>query len=348
MDFTVQLALLLVTTFSGYFIFREIFNNFLISLLGAIAGILFGYIIIKLERKLKDIPLKVIVGSLIGIILGLIIANLFISKLLLFFAQKIPITLPIYVLFYFVMGYLGFRIGIEKSKSLDLSKLPIFEKFHELEGAKILDTSAIIDGRIADVCESGFIEGTLIIPQFVLYEIQHIADAADHVKRMKGRRALDILHRLQKQNIVPVKIVDYDFPKLKDVDTKLIAIAKRFSGKIITNDYNLNKVAELQGIEVLNINQLASALKPPLLPGESLNIKVVKEGKEFGQGIGYLEDGTMVVIDEARRYIGKNVDVIVTSVLQTPSGRMIFAKLREHAEKEFYFPEEYRYEEQVK
>lgn len=348
MDLVVQILLLLVTTFSGYFVFREIFHNFFVSLLGAIAGLLFGYIIVKLEKKLKDIPLRVIVGSLLGIIVGLLIANLFISKLLLTFAQTVPITLPIYVLFYFVMGYLGFRIGIEKSKTLDLSKLPIFEKFHELEGAKILDTSAIIDGRIADVCESGFIEGTLVIPQFVLYEIQHIADAPEHVKRMKGRRALDILHRLQKQNTVPVRIVDYDFPKLKDVDTKLIAIAKRFSGKIITNDYNLNKVAELQGIEVLNINQLATALKPPILPGEPLNIRVVKEGKEFGQGIGYLEDGTMVVVDEGRKHIGKNVDVVVTSVLQTPSGRMIFAKLKEHAEKEFYFPDEYGYEEQVR
>jgi len=343
-----QIILLLVTTFSGYFIFREIFQNFFISLLGAISGLLLGYLIVKLERKLKDIPLKVIVGSLLGIVIGLVIANLFISKLLLYFAQRIPITLPIYVLFYFVMGYLGFRIGLEKTKSLDLSKIPIFEKFHELEGAKILDTSAIIDGRIADICETGFIEGTLIIPQFVLYEIQHIADAPDHVKRMKGRRGLDILHRLQKQNFVPVRIVDHDFPKLKDVDTKLIAIAKRFWGKIITNDFNLNKVAELQGIEVLNVNQLATALKPPILPGEGLNIRIVKEGKEFGQGIGYLEDGTMVVIDEGKRHIGKNVDVVVTSVLQTPSGRMIFAKLREHAEKEFYFPDEYGYEEQVR
>ncbi|MCS7281481.1 MAG: TRAM domain-containing protein [Desulfobacterota bacterium] len=348
MDLIVQIFLLLVTALSGYFIFKEIFQSFILSLVGAIAGIIFGYIIVKLERRLKDIPLKVIVGSLLGIIVGLVIANLFISKLLFSISEKMPITLPIYVLIYFVMGYLGFRIGVEKSKSLDLSKLPVFEKFQELEGAKILDTSAIIDGRIADVVETGFIEGTLVIPQFVLYEIQHIADSPDHIKRVKGRRGLEILHRLQKQNIIPVKIVDYDFPKLKDVDMKLIAIAKRFSGKIVTNDYNLNKVAELQGIEVLNINQLAYALKPPILPGEPLNIRVVKEGKEFGQGIGYLEDGTMVVIEDGRRHIGKNVDIIVTSVLQTPSGRMVFGKLKEHAEREFYFPDEYRYEEQIR
>ncbi len=348
MDIVVQILLLIVTTFSGYFILRELFHSLFWSLLGAVFGIAFGYLIIRVERTLKYVPLKVIVGSLVGTIVGLVIANLFISKLLLSVAQNLPITLPIYVLFYFVMGYLGFKMGLEKSKSIDLSKLPMFERYHELEGAKILDTSAIIDGRIADVCESGFIEGTIVIPQFVLYEIQHIADAPDHIKRMKGRRGLDILHRLQKQNSVPVKIVDYDFPKLKDVDTKLIAIAKRFSGKIITNDYNLNKVAELQGIEVLNINQLAVALKPPIIPGEPLNIKVVREGKEYGQGIGYLEDGTMVVIEDGRKNIGRNVDVIVTSVLQTSSGRMIFAKLKEQAEREFYFPEELSYEEQVR
>lgn len=343
MEIVVQILLLFVTTFSGYFIFKEIFFGSIPPLLGALFGAILGYLILKLERKLKDIPLKLIIGALLGTIVGLVIANLFISKLLLTFTNNISLGLPIYVLFYFVMGYLGLRIGVEKSKSLDLSKFPFLERFHELEGAKILDTSAIIDGRIADICESGFIEGTLIIPQFVLYELQHIADATDHIRRMKGRRGLDILHRLQKQNNLPVKIIDYDFPKLKDVDSKLIAIAKRFSAKIITNDYNLNKVAELQGIEVLNINELAYALKPPILPGEALNIKVVREGKEFGQGIGYLEDGTMVVIEEGRKNIGKNVEVIVTSVLQTPSGRMIFAKLREHAEKEFYFPDELSY-----
>jgi len=166
------------------------------------------------------------------------------------------------------------------------------------------------------------------------------------VKRTRGRRGLDVLHRLQKQTFVAVKIVDYDFPKLKDVDTKLIALAKKLDAKIITNDYNLNKVAEVQGIEVLNINQLATALKPALLPGELMNVKILKEGKEHGQGIGYLDDGTMVVVDDAKRLLGKSTDVIVTSVLQTTSGRMIFAKLKEQAEKEFYFPELYNIEDQ--
>ena len=305
-------------------------------------------LIIKLEEKLKDIQLKTIFGSLIGVTLSLLIANLFISRLLLTLVKDIPITLPIYILLYFVMGYLGFRVGEKKSRTIDLSKLPLLDKMEETEDAKILDTSTIIDGRIADICETGFVDGTFIIPQFVLYEIQHIADHQDPVKRTRGRRGLDILHRMQKQAYVKVKIVDYEFPKLKDVDTKLIALAKKLNGKIVTNDYNLNKVAELQGVEVLNMNQLATALKPAMLPGEQMNIKILKEGKEHGQGIGYLDDGTMVVVDDARKLLGRTVDIVVTSVLQTTSGRMIFAKLKDQAEREFYFPDEYKLEEQVR
>jgi uncharacterized protein YacL len=312
------------------------------------AGVMVGYLVIKLEEKLKEIPLKNLIGTLIGITVGLSVANLFISKLLLTHAKDVPITLPIYVLLYFVMGYLGFRIGEKKSHTLDLSKVPLFHRMEASEGNKVLDTSTIIDGRIADVCETGFLEGTLIIPQFVLYEIQHIADLQDPVKKTRGRRGLEILHRLQKQTSVKVKIVDYDFPKLKDVDSKLIALAKNMNGKIITNDFNLNKVAELQGIEVLNLNELVTSLKPAVLPAEQMTIRIIKEGKEYGQGIGYLDDGTMIVVDDARKLLGKTVDVVVTSLLQTSSGRMIFAKLKEKAEKEFYFPDEYKLDEQVR
>ncbi len=348
MDLLIQIVLVAVTTISGYFILKEIFANTLWALLGAILGIGFGYMILKLEERLKDIPLKIIFGSLLGTTISLIVADLFISRLLLALIKDIPITLPIYILFYFVMGYIGFRIGKEKSKTLDLSKVPLLDRIENDEDVKILDTSTIIDGRIADICETGFIEGTFVIPQFVLYEIQHIADHSDTVKRTRGRRGLDILHRLQKQTFVKVKIVDYDFPKLKDVDTKLIALAKKLTGKILTNDYNLNKVAELQGIEVLNMNQLAASLRPAMLPGEQMNVKILKEGKEHGQGIGYLDDGTMVVVDDAKKLLGKSVDVVVTSVLQTTSGRMIFAKLKEQAEKEFYFPDEYQLKEQAR
>ncbi len=348
MDIIIQLVMVIVTTVTGYFIVREIFSNNFIGLFGAIGGLGLGYVIIKCEEKLKEIELKRIIGSLIGIMLGLLIANLFISRLLLTIVKDIPITLPIYILIYFVVGYLGFRIGEKKSRIMDLSKIPILDRMQESEDAKLVDTSTIIDGRIADICETGFIQGTFVIPQFVLYEVQHIADQQDPVKRTRGRRGLDVLHRLQKQNFVRVKIVDYDFPKLKDVDSKLIALAKKLNAKIITNDYNLNKVAELQGIEVLNMNQLATALKPVILPGEVMNIKILKEGKEYGQGIGYLDDGTMVVVDEAKKMLGKTVDVIVTSVLQTTSGRMIFAKLKELAEKEFVLIDEYRMGEQIR
>ncbi|MCX5817950.1 MAG: TRAM domain-containing protein [Proteobacteria bacterium] len=348
MEILIQLVLVAVTTVSSHFIVKEIFGSNLLGLIGAICGLAIGYLIIKAEEKLKDIPLKTIIGSMTGLVLSLLIANLFISRLLLAIIKDVPITLPIYVLIYFVMGYLGFRIGAKKTQTLDLSKLPLFEKMEDAENVKIVDTSAIIDGRIADACETGFVEGTFIIPQFVLYEVQHIADNQEPMKRTRGRRGLDVIHRLQKQNFVKIKIVDYDFPKLKDVDTKLIALAKKLNGKILTNDYNLNKVAELQGVEVLNVNLLATSLKPAILPGEHMNTRIMKEGKEQGQGIGYLDDGTMVVVDDAKKLLGKAVDVVVTSVLQTTSGRMIFAKLKEQAEREFYFPDEYKLEEQVR
>jgi len=346
-DIFIQIILLTVTTLSGYFILKELLSSGIWGLVGAVCGLVLGYVILKIESKLKDIPLKIVIGSLVGVVVSLFVANLFISRLLLALIKDVPITLPIYILFYFIMGYLGFVLGREKSKTLDLSKVPLFEKLEEEKDIKLLDTSTIIDGRIADICETGFIQGTFVIPQFVLYEIQHVADHQDPIKRTRGRRGLDVLHRLQKQTFLSVKIVDYDFPKLKDVDTKLIALAKRLGGKIITNDYNLNKVAELQGIEVLNMNQLAMSLKPMMLPGEQMNVKVVREGKEQGQGIGYLDDGTMVVVDDARKYLGKAVDVVVTSVLQTTSGRMIFSKLKEQAEKDFIFPDEYKIEEQA-
>ena len=348
MDIFVQIILLTVTTLTGYFILKELLLSGVWGLVGATCGLILGYAILKIEAKLRDISLKIILGSLIGTVVSLFVANLFVSSLLLALIKDIPITLPIYVLFYFIMGYLGFVIGKEKSKTLDLSKVPLFDKLDENKDVKLLDTSTIIDGRIADICETGFVQGTFMIPQFVLYEIQHVADHQDPVKRTRGRRGLDVLHRLQKQTFVRVTIVDYDFPKLKDVDTKLIALAKRLGGKIITNDYNLNKVAELQGIEVLNMNQLAASLKPAMLPGEQMNIKILREGKEHGQGIGYLDDGTMVVVDDARKHLGKTVDVAVTSVLQTTSGRMIFARLKGQADKDLIFPDEYQIEEQAR
>jgi len=191
---------------------------------------------------------------------------------------------------------------------------------------KLLDTNVIIDGRIADICETGFVEGILVVPQFVLRELQYIADSTDSLKRNRGRRGLDVLARMQKRPDLTILVSDRDFPLVREVDAKLVALARETGARIVTNDYNLNKVAEVSGVAVLNINQLANALKPVALPGELMRVSVIKEGKEANQGVAYLEDGTMVVVDNARRFIGKNLEVTVTSAIQTTAGRMIFAQ----------------------
>jgi uncharacterized protein YacL len=230
---------------------------------------------------------------------------------------------------------MGLRIGFKKGEEIHLPGWKLFSKnVPQSENKKILDTSVIIDGRIADITETGFVEGALIIPQFVLNELQHIADSSDSIKRTRGKRGLEVLHHIQKQAIVDVRIVDRDYPAIKEVDSKLIELAKEVHGKIVTNDSNLNKVAELQGIQVLNINELANSIKPVVLPGEEITVKILKEGKEMGQGVAYLDDGTMIVVDNGRRQMGKTIDVVVTSVLQTPAGRMIFARLKEEANRE--------------
>src|SRR5699024_505651 len=192
--------------------------------------------------------------------------------------------------------------------------------------AKILDTSVIIDGRIADICQTSFLEGTIVIPQFVLGELQHIADSSDVLKRNRGRRGLDVLNRIQKELPVKGEIYEGDFEEIQEVDSKLIKLAKVIDGIVVTNDFNLNKVCDLQGVRVLNINDLANAVKPVVLPGEELQVQVIKDGKEQNQGIAYLDDGTMIVVEEGRNYIGKTIEVLITSVLQTSAGRMIFAK----------------------
>jgi uncharacterized protein YacL len=240
------------------------------------------------------------------------------------FADSYKIVLPISYAFF---GYSGLLIGLYRGRSLSFDVLIRALKGQSTEEyLKILDTSVIIDGRIADVCETGFLDGVFIIPQFILQELQHIADSSDSLRRAKGRRGLDILHRIQKMSNINVRIVEEDFPKIKEVDTKLVALAKFMNAKIVTNDFNLNKVAGLQGVAVLNINELTNALKPVVLPGEILKVFVLKEGKEHNQGVAYLDDGTMVVIESGKKLIGKHLGAEVTSVLQTTAGRMIFAK----------------------
>jgi uncharacterized protein YacL len=229
-----------------------------------------------------------------------------------------------------VLPYVGMMIGGRKGELLEPARIiALFRASGPQRRYKILDTSVIIDGRIADVCETGFVDGTLVVPQFVLKELQLVADSGDTLKRNRGRRGLDILHKIQKMAGVEVMVSDVDFPELREVDLKLIELARHLQGKIVTNDFNLNKVAQLRGVEVLNLNLLANSLKPVVLPGEVMKVFILKEGKEYNQGVAYLDDGTMVVVDNARRMIGKTIDVVVTSVLQTTAGKMIFGRFIE-------------------
>jgi uncharacterized protein YacL len=336
--------LFLICGIGGYTLIQGISPFPPIRLLGLIGGLLLAALTLLIEKGLKKIPLRNLLGSFIGLILGMLIANFLFNVFFSDLFNHPETVLPLLSVLYGVCGYIGLRIGYKKGEEIHLPNWKLFSKnLPQSENAKILDTSVIIDGRIADITETGFIEGTLIIPQFVLNELQHIADSSDSIKRTRGKRGLEVLHHIQKQAHVDVRIVNKDYPAVKEVDSKLIELAKEVRGKIITNDSNLNKVAELQGIEVLNINELANSIKPVVLPGEEINVKILKEGKEIGQGVAYLDDGTMIVVDNGRKHMGKTIDVVVTSVLQTPAGRMIFARLKEEATREakgkdYYYP----------
>jgi uncharacterized protein YacL len=330
-----RILLFLICGISGYTLTQGISTFPPIPLLGLIGGLFVAALTLLIEKGLKKIPLKNLLGSFIGLILGIIVANFLSNVFLSNLYNHQETVLPLLSVLYGVCGYIGLRIGFKKGEEIHLAGWKFFSKNVPQSGnSKILDTSVIIDGRIADITETGFIEGALIIPQFVLNELQHIADSSDSIKRTRGKRGLEVLHHIQKQANVDVRIVDNDYPAVKEVDSKLIELAKEVRAKIITNDSNLNKVAELQGIVVLNINELANSIKPVVLPGEEINVKILKEGKEMGQGVAYLDDGTMIVVDNGRKQMGKTIDVVVTSVLQTPAGRMIFARIKEEANRE--------------
>ena len=295
-------------------------------------GIALGLGIILFEMRLRAVSLKRLIGAVIGSILGIFGAYLFSLVIRNSIAPGSTQSF-LQLLIILLMAYVGLIVGANKGDLLNLSALGgIFGG--EKPGKKmykILDTSVIIDGRIADIAETGFLDGVLLLPQFVLRELQLVADSADSLKRNRGRRGLDILQRIQKMASITVQIVEDDFPAVREVDLKLIELAKVYEAKIMTNDFNLNKVAQLQGVEVLNINELANSLKPIVLPGEIMKVFILKEGKEYNQGVAYLDDGTMVVVDNARKMIGKTVDVSVTSVLQTTAGKMIFGKFDERS-----------------
>lgn len=296
------------------------------------AGIAIGLAILIFEMRLHAVSLKRLIGAAIGSILGIFGAYLF-SLVIRDSIAPSNTQKFLQLLVMLLMAYVGLIVGANKGDLLNLAALGgIFggEKLGK-RIYKILDTSVIIDGRIADIAETGFLDGVLVLPQFVLRELQLVADSSDSLKRNRGRRGLDIMQRIQKMASITVQIVEDDFPAVREVDLKLIELAKVYEAKIITNDFNLNKVAQLQGVEVLNINELANALKPIVLPGEIMRVFVLKEGKEYNQGVAYLDDGTMVVIDNARKMIGKTVDISVTSVLQTTAGKMIFGKFDERS-----------------
>lgn len=285
-----------------------------------------------MEEKIVKAPLTDVLSGTMGLIIGLFVAYLITIPLNSISIAVVSTVLPIFVTIF--LGYFGFQIGFKKRDELinlftltrNIGKKKEEEDPTKGKQLKILDTSVIIDGRIADICKTGFLEGTLVIPEFVLEELQHIADSSDVLKRNRGRRGLDILNKIQKELPINVEIYEGDFDEISEVDSKLVKLAKLSAGMVVTNDFNLNKVCELQGVSVLNINDLANAVKPVVLPGEELKVQVIKDGKEQHQGVAYLDDGTMIVVEGGREYISKHIDVVVTSVLQTSAGRMIFAK----------------------
>lgn len=320
-------------------------NPFTNILIGAIIFFLFALVLERyisaglsyIEKKLSEISLTYLLFGAIGTIIGLMIGMIISIPL---YNLNIPFVtsfLPFFVMI--LLGYFGFQVGVTrieewkkiftpKSKKTEETQQQILERkagdtFHRY---KILDTSVIIDGRVYDIAKTGFLEGTLLIPNFVLYELQYIADSGDSLKRVRGRRGLDILNALQKEEDISVEMYDGDFEDIQEVDSKLIKLAKLLDGVVVTNDYNLNKVAEFQNVPVLNINALANAVKPVVIPGETMDVLLVKAGTERQQGVAYLDDGTMVVVEDGQHYMNERIKVVVTSALQTAAGRMIFAK----------------------
>src|SRR5262245_38436415 len=289
-------------------------------------AVVLAALVVLFETRLRETQVTRLLGGLIGFITGIAIARAIeagffwlnaANGVVEFFNSFLLIVLP----------YLGLMLGVKHGEWLEPARLiSLFRSQGPERRYKILDTSVIIDGRIADVCDTGFMDGTIVIPQFVLKELQLVADSGDSLKRNRGRRGLDILQRIQKMSGVEVMISDVDFPDVREVDLKLIELARTLEGKIVTNDFNLNKVAQLRGVAVLNVNKLANSLKPVVLPGEQMKVFILKEGKEYNQGVAYLDDGTMVVVDNARRMISKTIDIVVTSVLQTTAGKMIFGR----------------------
>jgi uncharacterized protein YacL len=298
---------------------------------GAAGGALAACAVIVFELRVRALSLRRLIGAVTGSVLGIFGAALFCLVL-----RSAPLSMStsavVQIFVLLLMTYVGLLVGASKGDLLNPAAFGTWFAGDRptRKSAKVLDTSVIIDGRIADIAEAGFIDGMMVVPEFVLRELQIVADSTDGSKRQRGRRGLDMLQRMQSNTNIQVQIVPDDFPSIKEVDLKLLELAKKWEAKVVTNDFNLNKVAHLHRVDVLNINDLANALKPVVLPGEKMNVLILKEGKEYNQGVGYLDDGTMVVVDHARKMIGRAVEISVTSVLQTASGKMIFGKMDEN------------------
>lgn len=320
--FVFRFIVIALITVSGYFL--PPFH--LKPKTGAAIAFVLGVVIVYLETLIRRTQFKIIwsstIGTFAGVILGWGLGSIYQTV-----AKDSSTSSFIRIFFLLIMPYIGFLVGTRKFEWLAPPHLfRFFQEKTVSHDYMILDTSVIIDGRIADICDTAFVGGTLVIPQFILKELQLVADSSDALKRQRGRRGLEVLDHLQKSSQVATIISQMDFPDIRDVDSKLIQLAKHLDAKIVTNDFNLNKIAQLQGISVLNINELANALKPVVLPGETLKAFILKEGKEKDQGVAYLDDGTMVVVDNSRRMIGQNIEITVTSVLQTTVGKMIFGR----------------------
>ncbi len=315
-----RILFILASIFVGYYSTKT-------SLPGAIIGAVASGFIILLESLMRRISVRGLSSTVFGLILGLIMSKLVGDA---FSLGQLPAeTLAnIRVILTLLFCYLGTLIGLRGKDEFNII-IPYvrLRRQDQAEGVTVVDTSAIIDGRIQDILNTKFLEGKIIIPRFVLKELQQIADSTDPIKRQRGRRGLEILNTIQKESGLNLSLNEEEFPEVKEVDAKLVKLAQLLQAKILTVDFNLNHVASFQGVKVLNINELANALKPVVFPGEQMQIKLLKEGKEYNQGVGYLDDGTMVVVEEARRLIGQEIKVVVTSVLQTPAGRMIFTKI---------------------
>lgn len=298
------------------------------ALTGVVIGGLAGVLVIFSEIGMRRISVRGLSSAVFGLFLGLIMSKLLADILVLLGVEQ-GVLSPVRSVITLVLCYLSMSIAMRGKDEFNII-IPYvrLSRQDQVESMVVVDTSVIIDGRIIDICKSRFIEGRLVVPRFVLKELQLISDSADPIKRQRGRRGLEVLNTIQKELGVPVVIHEEDFPEIKEVDAKLVKLAKLLEAKIFTVDFNLNRVAAIQGVKVLNINELANALKPVVFPGEAMEIKLLKEGKEYNQAVGYLDDGTMVVVEDARKLIGQTVKAVVSSVLQTQAGRMIFTKVQ--------------------